>query len=222
MKPYYQDKWVTIYHGDCFEIMPQLGVKELKADSVVTDPPYRANDIGPNHRQYSQGMNFDNGDYPRFCNSWFSLAKTLSDRLAFTCGIAHLWLYPPAHWILCWHKPSAISYNKMGGFNAWEPVLIYGKPKGRFGQDYIRQDPLNFATGPERKHPCPKPMKVWDWLIQGMAKPSDLILDPFLGAGTSCVSAKKLSRQSIGIEIEEKYCEIAAKRCCQEVMELVA
>jgi site-specific DNA-methyltransferase (adenine-specific) len=218
IKPYYEDKWVKIFLGDCREILPQL---DVKVDLVLTDPPYNATDIGPNHRIYiNQTMKLSDGEYADFCSTWFNLILNITERISFTPGIANLWLYPAPKWVLCWHKPSAISYNKLGGFNAWEPILIYGKPKGRFGQDYIRQDPLNFSQGPEKNHPCPKPQKVWDWIINGMSEAGDLILDPFLGSGTTAYCAKKLNRRCIGIEIEEKYCEIAAKRCCQEVMEL--
>ena len=217
MKPYYQDRSGEIYLGDCRDVLPEL---HIHPDSVQTDPPYNAADIGPNHRVYQgQTMKLDDGEYIAFCKAWFGLVQSISCRIAFTPGIANLWLYPAPKWVLCWHKPSAISYNKLGGFNAWEPILVYGKPKGRFGQDYIRQDPLNFSPGPEKEHPCPKPQKVWDWLINGMTSPGDLILDPFLGSGTTACCAKKLNRRYVGIEINERYCEIAAKRCCQEVME---
>jgi len=217
VKWYYSDKWVAIACGDCREILPQL---DVKVDLVLTDPPYNAAGIGPNHRVYAgQIMKLPDIEYVEFCKQWFSLAQKITECIALTPGIANLWLYPTPKWVLCWHKPSAISYNRLGGFNAWEPILIYGKPKGRFGQDYIRQDPLNFTTGPEKKHPCPKPPKVWDWLINGMTSAGDTILDLFLGSGTTCYCAKKLNRHSIGIEIEEKYCEIAARRCSQEVFE---
>jgi site-specific DNA-methyltransferase (adenine-specific) len=70
-------------------------------------------------------------------------------------------------------------------------------------------------------HPCPKPLQVWERLInRGTVKYGNLILDPFLGSGTTAVASKILGRKCIGIEISEKYCEIAAKRCSQSVMQL--
>jgi len=218
MKPYYQDKWVTIYHGDCREILPQL---DVKVDLVLTDPPYNALNIGPNERTYENHEQLSDEEYAAFCRSWFGLVIAKTGRIVFTPGIKYAWNYPQPLWVLCWHKPSAVSYNRMRGLNAWEPVLLYGQPPEKWhGQDYFRQDPLNFATGCEKQHPCPKPMTLWCWLVANASVQGEVILDPFLGSGTTCFCAKKLNRYSIGIEIEEKYCEIAARRCCQEVMEL--
>lgn len=217
MKPYYQDKWVTIYHGDCREILPHL---DVKVDFVLTDPPYNTDDIGKRHFKYEGGQKkLNEADYSQFCKDWWTRVQRFDAPLIFTCGIAHLWEYPPARWVLCWYKPSSPSFSKLAGYNCWEPILVYGRP-GKFVHDVITQVPLNFITDEWRKHPCPKPPALWDWLIMNASNAGTVILDPFLGSGTTCFCAKKLNRYSIGIEIEEKYCEIAARRCCQEVMEL--
>ena len=212
MKPYYQDEWVTIYHGDCREILPTLE----KVDLVLTDPDYNAKNIGPNEREYEKGMPaLDADGYKAFCKEWFELVISLTEDVVFTSGIANIWNYPEARWVLCWHKPAAVSFNRMGGFNAWEPILVYGKPFKRLPQDYLYFNTLNFTKGPERNHPCPKPPSLWEHLISLLK--DGIILDPFLGSGTTAYCAKKLNRKCIGIEIEEKYCEIAAKRCSQGV-----
>ena len=216
MKPYYQDKWVTIYHGDCREILPRLD----KVDLVLADPPYNAANIGISRLTYEgQVMKLPEPEYIQFCQDWFNAALCASDRIAVTSGIANMWYYPKPKWVLCWHKPNSRSFNSFGSWNSWEPILVYGKPKGKLGQDYIRNDLSPKPKEYNLNHPCPKPQKVWDWLIGSLTSLADTILDPFLGSGTTCFCAKKLNRYSIGIEIEEKYCEIAAKRCCQEVME---
>jgi len=169
-------------------------VLPVSADVVITDPPY-----------INQS------------NDWFTLAGC--DRVVFTPGIDNIGIYPQPKWVLCWHKPSGISYSRVGGFNQWEPVYVYGN-KYKFGQDYFYQIPLNFSQGPERQHIHPKPISLWSWLIQGSSNEGETILDPFLGSGTTAVCAKKLGRKCTGIEISEKYCEIAVKRLAQEVMEL--
>ncbi len=212
MKPYYQDEWVTIYHGDCREILPELP----KVDLVLTDPPYNAKNIGPNQRVYEGTiMQLSDNEYKTFCSDWFELSVVRSETLVFTPGIANTHNYPQPKWQLCWHKPASVSFNRMGGFNAWEPIFVYGNTKGtRFGQDYLLYNTLNFNKGDEKDHPCPKPVSLWQYLMGNFA---GVVLDPFLGSGTTAVCAKKLNRKCIGIEIKEKYCEIAAKRCSQSV-----
>lgn len=218
MKPYYQDDAVTIYCADYRDIDYKNGTT---IDLVLTDPPYNSSHIGKDKKDYKSWFQLSKEDYKAFCNEWFNRMIELTSHLAFTPGIAHIWNYPPADWVVCWHKPSSVSYNRYAGLNAWEPVLLYGPYKKKWhGQDYIKQDPLNFKRGVERKHPCPKPERVWDWLITQLTNPGDLILDPFLGSGTTAWCAKKLGRRCVGVDIEPEYCEIAANRCRQTVMEL--
>lgn len=220
IKWYYSDKWVAIAHGDCREILPQLDPVDL----VLTDPPYNAKNIGPNQRVYEGSiMKLSDEEYAAFCLGWYDMTYPKADTLVFTPGIANTHNYPQPKWQLCWHKPASVSFNRMGGFNAWEPVFIYGDTKYvRLGQDYLLYNTLNFTKGDEKNHPCPKPVSLWQFLADKFSKPDSTILDPFLGSGTTAVVAKKLNRKCIGIEIEEKYCEIAANRCRQEVFDLRA
>ena len=214
-KPYYQDKWVTIYHGDCREILPQL---DVKVDLVLTDFPY------------------GNGtDYGGYIDTQDNLKQLIADTLPLilgkaevsliACGIGNMFFYPPPDWVLSWHWEHTHSGSSKWGFNNWQPVLAYGKDpylKNRLGrrQDAIKDKSIK-SEWFSIDHPCPKPIEVWEWLIiRGSINSNDLILDPFLGSGTTAYCAKKLNRRCIGIEIEEKYCEIAANRCRQEVMEL--
>jgi len=101
-------------------------------------------------------------------------------------------------------------------------VLVYGKDpylaKGLGARaDYIEHN----ETSPDNGHPTPKPYNFWKLLLARCSVDmDDIILDPFMGSGTTIVVAKHLNRKCIGIEIEEKYCEIAAKRCSQSVMRL--
>lgn len=214
MKPYYQDEAVTIYCADYRDVADHGPM-----DLVLTDPPYNATNIGKNARQYESWKPMEPKQYKVFCKEWFDHAMSLSERLIFTPGIVNIWNYPPATWIMCWHKPGGVAYTKLGNLNVWEPILIYGKPKHKWhGLDIITKVPLNFKTWAVKKHPCPKPEAVWDWLILNMTDSRDMIYDPFLGSGTTAWCAKKLGRRCIGVEIEEKYCEIAADRCRQQVL----
>lgn len=216
MKPYYEDPAVTIYHGDCLELLPEMP----KADLVMTDPPYLTKDIGKNHLPALHGGDVPQDEYSIFCKNWYDQCAKNTDRLVFTSGIAHIWEYPSARWVLCWNKPGSVSFSRFGGYNGWEPILVYGElPKGcRVPNDVMTFTPLNRTSGPEINHPCPKHLGMWKKLMFMISLEAEMILDPFMGSGTTLRAAKDLGRKAIGIEVEERYCEIAAKRMAQEVL----
>lgn len=200
MKPYYEHAGITIYHGDCREILPQLPPVDL----VLTDPPYG---IGKDY-----GNNSDN----QFDGSWFPLAKERAAGVAFTPGIINMFLYPKPSWVLCWFKPGAVSRTRYG-FNSWEPILIYDLPPSTREPDVIR-----IEVGIQNEvgdHPTPKPLKLFSRLLDRFTEAHSIIADPFMGSGTTLRAAKDLGRKAIGIEIHEPYCEIAAKRLQQEVFD---
>ena len=205
-----------IIQGDCIEVMKEMSNKSI--DLMITDPPYNAKDIGPNQRKYSLGeMCLPLPEYKKFCRNWFKEARRVSKRLLFTPGIANITYYPQPTWVLCWHKPAAVSYNRMGGYNAWEPVFFYGKmPKGkRVGQDYIKVNTFNSKKGPEADHPCPKPTELWGQLVEKFSKKGELVGDCFLGSGTTAVVTKKLNMNYLGIELNGDYIKIANERLRQ-------
>jgi len=199
--------------ADCLDILKSMPDKSV--DLVLTDPPYNAKNIGPNAREYvGTIMQLPLEEYKKFCADWFREAFRVSKRLVFTPGIANVCYYPQPDWIACWHKPASVSFNRFGGFNAWEPIMLYGRiPKGhRLSQDYILENTMNFTKGIEKQHPCPKPKELMRTLVDIFSLESDTILDPFVGSGTTCVAAKILGRKYIGIEISPVYAEIARKR----------
>jgi site-specific DNA-methyltransferase (adenine-specific) len=202
VKPYYSDEraGIVIYHGDCRDILPQLGAVDL----VLTDPPYGAmKDIGSTSRE---PICVD-------CAGWFELCQSKTERMVLTPGVVNQWLYPKPKWVACWFKPSSCSFNQTGGWNLWEPILVYGLASR------LVRDAFEDTTSNPNGHPCPKPERLWRWIVGWSCAVGELILDPLMGSGTTLRAAKDLGRRAIGIEIEEKYCEIAAKRLSQEVLE---
>jgi DNA modification methylase len=114
-------------------------------------------------------------------------------------------------------KPNQCSPSPLGGFNVWEPILFYGKLGKRVGQDgWIHPIGAQAGLG---EHPCPKSQSFWKRLMLAVSDEGNSILDPFLGSGTTTQVAKELNRKAIGIEINERYCEIAANRLRQEVLQ---
>jgi site-specific DNA-methyltransferase (adenine-specific) len=187
-KPYYSHAGIEIFLGDYREILHKLPV----ADLLLTDPPYDA-------------------DYGGSYGAFTAIAK----RVVLTPGKQRVFDWPRPDWIYCWlGHPSS-----MGGsfcmHISWEPVLCWGKPIRPLGRDCLEYPS---STQPDAAgHPWPKPLPLWLKLMKHFSPEGGLVLDPFLGSGTTVKAAKKLGRRAIGIEIEEKYCEIAAKRLNQEV-----
>jgi len=217
MKPYYQDKWVTIYHGDCREILPQL---DVKVDLVLTDPPYGIEmskgfgGFGGFGEPIARKQYPDSWDKERPSQELFNLILACSLKSIIFGGNYFADILPQStHWLV-WDK-----MNTMPTFGDCE--LIWTNIKRKSVKKYTFE--WNGLLGKEnyRYHPTQKPLGLISLILADYSQVGDLILDPFLGSGTTCYCAKKLNRYSIGIEIEEKYCEIAAKRCCQEVMELI-
>ena len=199
MKPYYDHKGITIWHGDCREILPTLP----KVDLVLTDPPYGIGKAGWDE------------NYP----TWFTeLAFQGGDTV---CIMPGLWALPLCimsmgtryKWVIAGHNRNGMTYGAIG-YNNWIPAVLGGEVK-RQGQDAF-----SFTIGREEKpkHPSPKPLPFMKYLIERLVNDDAVTTDPFMGSGTTLVAAKELGRKAIGIEIEEKYCEIAAKRLAQEVL----
>jgi len=221
MKTYYQDKWVTIYHGDCREILPQL---DVKVDLVLTDPPYMLPHVQfrPNMREQTRTWGNFSVAQAAF-DSYLCLINRLEPKEMywFLDEVSYPVLYPILYTnsysikMLIWDK------GRIGMGGKWRRqfeliAYVSNQPNDKTSG---RSDILKIPSEPNKEHPFQKPVDLVETLIEASPENS-LILDPFLGSGTTCYCAKNLNRCSIGIEIEEKYCEIAAKRCCQEVMEL--
>ena len=201
MEYYYKDDYCTIYHGDCREILPGLD----KVDLVLTDPPY--------------GIGKEDWDesYPAWGEKLFF---SVSNRVCVTPGIWAIGNCIQAmgdkyKWVIAGHKPAAMTNGRLG-FNKWQPAVVGGDIKR------IGQDAFDFSQVDDGKqgHSCQKPLKFIKWLIAKLSEQHETILDPFMGSGTTLRAAKDLQRKAIGIEIEEKYCEIAANRLAQEVLPL--
>lgn len=189
----------TLYLGDCRDILPTLG----KVDAVVTDPPYG---IG---FQYENDDDSRNG-YAEFCAEWFKLCSALTGNIAISSGNQNVAMWAGiSHWKhqIAWHKPNSIGRSPIG-FCKWEPVLIWGQT-GSQRADLFRA-PIIIDEAAEG-HPCPKPL-AWAVEVLNYFKEPALILDPFMGSGTTGVAAVQMGRKFIGIEREPKYFDIAAKR----------
>lgn len=218
--PYYQDTSVIIYHGDCREVLPLLG----PFDVCVTDPPYGVKFSGKATKHTAGGSGGYEGmdDTPEYVQN--VAVPVVADlvasgvRVVLTPGSRNMWLYPRPDAIGAIFYPSGAGLGRWG-FTCHQPIYYYGAdPYLSAGMGHRPDSFSTTAPAEECGHPCPKPMQTMLWLVRKASLPGETVLDPFAGSGTTLRAAKDLGRRAIGIEIEERYCEIAAKRCAQETL----
>jgi site-specific DNA-methyltransferase (adenine-specific) len=223
--PYYQDDACTIYHGDCRELLPQL--ERESASAVVTDPPFN---VG---FEYGTGYNDrlpieQYGDFLRDVlaasepvveeGGWFFVWMAMPH-----CHHWHEWF--PEGWRIfaglkdfAQFRPTRVQYS-------WDPVIFWQKgarkAKAQAGKrDYHMGRTSRHILERSNGHPCPRPIDTATYIVDLVTDFGDTVLEPFAGSGTTLLAAKNLGRKAIGIELEEKYCEIAASRLTQEVLPL--
>jgi site-specific DNA-methyltransferase (adenine-specific) len=235
LKPYYEHKGVTIYHGDCREVLPEICPitgwptfrKINPIDLVLTDPPYGINvDV---LRYAHQRENAERGhEFNRIRGDDIVLDYSF----LFEAGKWRV-IWGANNWPqqlpfdssrdgwLCWDKRVSEAADAILG-SPFELACVLGKRLYKIAR--FQHCGAKNADGQEhlhRLHPTQKPVVLMKWCIQQFPY-GDIplsILDPFMGSGSTLVAAKDLGRRAIGIEIEEKYCEIAAKRLSQEVLD---
>lgn len=211
MNPYYDDGQVTIYHGDSREVLPAL---PQHFPTIITDPPYG---VG---MKYGEGFNDSRKDYWDWMRETLRLLRIKADTVAFTHRIPALRELTGWDWMGVWNKPLAMSgLNHYPVMPHWEPIFLYGIG----GRDDLKRRYDVVSVNPEnaRKwgHPAPKPIALYSYLVDWLVpKDRPLMCDPFCGTGASLAAAKGLGVKAIGIEVEERFCEIAANRVAQGVM----
>jgi DNA modification methylase len=220
VKPYYQDDFVTLYHGDCREIVPTLG----KFDLLLTDPPYgigessqkiKARDLCSKINSQSKAM-AKQKDYGFF--DWDQ--KPIPQDIIFMCqesaklniiwGGNYYQMPPSACWLL-WDKENGAN-DFADAEMAWTNIKGAVRLKRHLWNGMLRKD------NEVRFHPTQKPLEIIKWCIVLAGDNVKTILDPFAGSGTTGRAAKDLGKKCVMIEREEKYCEIAANRMLQECL----
>lgn len=223
MKPYYEDEFCTIYHGDCRDVLLQMD-----AGVLVTDPPYGIRytpAMGGNQTKSSQTAVayciVNDGD----SSVRDEVLKLWGDRPAMVFGNWRVSRPPLTKHRLIWHKggmaPGPTNFPFMSNdeeIYVWGDGFISTSPPLR---SVLRTDEARSIEVARIGHPTPKPVDLMRLLIN-RCEPNLTILDPFMGSGSTLRAAKDLGRKAIGIEIEKRYCEIAAKRLQQEVLPIYA
>jgi site-specific DNA-methyltransferase (adenine-specific) len=209
VKPYFERGGITILHGDAREIVPSL-----KADVLVTDPPYGVKFSGKVTKHTASGSGgYTIQDDADIGPEVVRVALPLVVRGAVFSGNRNLMAYPLPADIGCVFCPSGAGVGPWG-FVGFHPVLFYGKRPGSCQPTSIQ----SFDTVEKLGHPCPKPIRWMRWIVALTSLHGETILDPFAGSGTTLRAAMDLGRRAVGIEIEERYCEIAASRLLQDTL----
>lgn len=214
LKPYYSEGKLRLYLGDARAIIPELLDEVGSVDLLLTDPPYgveggKGGDSKRGKADYQEQSWEDTPDYIYdLVVPVVSDCLIHSDRGIITPGTRNVSLYPAPDDMGCLWTPASVSHGPWG-FVTFHPVLYYGLDPRR-GRGALPSGKRVNSSSKVTGHPCPKPLDAWKWLMEkGSIETSDLILDPFVGSGTTLVAAKELGRTAIGIEISEKFCEIA-------------
>jgi site-specific DNA-methyltransferase (adenine-specific) len=230
MRPYYDEDGVTIYHGDCRDVAAVL--PEAHVDLIVTDPPYGV--------EWKSGLRNVAFDGIRFDDGTLSIPQVIDDTLRVLRNCRHAYIFGRFDWAgtrlrqtveLIWDKGQigpgdltlpwgpAHEVITFGVFVQSEKNTRdnYGRLSARLRRGSVISVPRYNATGVD-SHPTEKPVNLLRQLIESSSLFGETVFDPFAGVGSTLEAARLEGRLAIGIEIEERYCEIAAKRLAQKVL----
>ena len=240
--PYYRDEHVTLYHGDCIETMRALDGQ--MAHTILTDPPFSSGGRRENARSIRKSMTRSTQDDDWIRGDGMSTAGfTYMMRL---CAMEWRRLLISGGHLLSfidWRMASTLSTAMEAGDLIQYPTLVWDKTQFGMGSVFRNQHEfiLHFAAGsardPQRRdvgnvlsckpvrggdHPTEKPEPLLRTLLSVVSAPGEVVLDPFAGSGSSLLAAKSLGMKSVGIEADERFCEVIARRMDQGALDFGA
>lgn len=227
MTPYSDRHGITIYHADCRQALPDMPPGSV--DLILTDPPYQSLDVAVSQGTTTRLLPRDrftgkrlasaagkgwfttlpNEEIVRVLRMWMTKLRETGALYAFADVKTGLAVFPPLQPtnVLVWDKQRigmGFHWRRMHEWIAFSPM-----PKHRLRSKSLG-DMLRCPPGKHTFHPTQKPLAVLRTLILNSTAPGDLIVDPFMGVGTTLLAAKELGRRAVGIEIDERFCACAA------------
>lgn len=225
MTPYYTDDAVTLYHGDSREVIDRMANESV--DAVITDPPYTERTHTKARTPEVQGIAFDSISDAELRLSLCQAARVTRGWVVATLDYRHAVEFDTT-------PPLGLKVQRIGVWVKTNPTPQLSGDRPAQGWEaiaYMHRDDRrskwhgggahgNYVAPIPRPegHPTAKPMPLVAQWVRWFTDPGDVVLDPFAGAGTTLRAAKDEGRKSIGIEIDERYCEIAARRLAQDVL----
>ncbi len=213
--PYWQshDGAAVLYHGDCLAILPELAAGSV--DAVITDPPYGIGFKYSTHDDTPDGYGKWLWSIIEMCEN---TAKPDSPVFVWQAmlNVRHFSEWFPRDWRLFAACKSFVQFRPISVQYSWDPVVYWGKVHGEpsvYRKDWHLQMLAPFGAGRKRiEHPCPRPLEQVAYIVDLAARLGDVVLDPFMGSGTTGVACLQTGRKFIGIEQDAGYCAVAAKR----------
>jgi DNA modification methylase len=193
-----------IYKGDARELIKNFADQSI--DLCLTDFPYG---VGYEYKSWDDTQE----NLQQLVSELMPELLRVCKRVVLTCGQTQMWMYPKPTWVLNWYIPAGANQNTWG-FTTWHPILVYGKCPYREAGKGARADTIKHQETSEKNgHPCPKPITLWRKVLDRVSvKDTDIVLDPFMGSGTTAIACMEAKKQWIGFELEQDYIDIAQKR----------
>jgi site-specific DNA-methyltransferase (adenine-specific) len=238
MTPYYADDSVTLYHGDCLDVMDEL--PEVSVDTVLTDPPYSSGGRRENARSIRKAMTRRVED-----DDWIrgdAMSTPGFVYLLRECGVRWRRILRPGGHVLTfidWRMSPNLGAALETADLRQHPTLVWDKARLGMGaifrnqHEFIVHMSAGNPTEPQRRdvpnvlrfpsvrdgdHPTEKPNALLQTLLSVVTPPSGVVIDPFAGSGSTLTACKALNLTGVGIEADERYCEIAARRLAQDTL----
>jgi DNA modification methylase len=223
VRPYYEHAGITIYHGDAADVLESLGLHwgDKPFDLLLTDPPYGIDCARAIHcTKPSRPNTYKFG--PKYESGAWDDSRPAPDLMAALLAVARqhiIWggnyfadMLPPSRGWLFWDKLFEHTTNFSHGELAWTSL-------DQRLMKFTLSSKAETAGGKYREHPTQKPEALIEWCF-GMVPSARSVFDPFMGSGTTLATAKRLGLTAVGVDLEERYCEMAVRRLRQEALPL--
>ena len=189
----------------------ELLANGLEMNVTLTDPPYGLGDASSLKNKFDVYVDSKQNLIP-LIEGFLPLALQRTKAVVLTPGIRNARLYPDPTWMMAWFTGSGTGITPWG-FSCWHILLCYGKdPKLAKGKGSYPDAIVDNQSSEKVDHPCSKPVRVWQWFVERITEPREIVFDPFGGSGTGIIACEKAGRRCFSIELSPGYCDVIVDR----------